>query len=52
MLKILKKYNVKKVYYGHIHGNYTIPSTFEYEGITMEIISADYLKFVPQIVKI
>ena len=51
LIEILKKYNVKKVYYGHIHGNYTIPSTFEYEGITMEIISADYLKFVPQIVK-
>ena len=52
LIEILKKYNVKKVYYGHIHGNYTIPPTFEYEGITMEIISADYLKFVPQIVKL
>ena len=52
LIEILKKYSIKKVYYGHIHGNYTIPCTFEYEGITMEIISADYLKFVPQIVKI
>jgi predicted phosphohydrolase len=52
LIEILKKYSIKKVYYGHIHGYYTIPCTFEYEGTTMEIISADYLKFVPQIVKI
>lgn len=48
LIEILKKYGIKKVYYGHIHGNYSIPSTFEYEGINMEIVSADYLKFVPR----
>ncbi len=51
LVEILKEFDVKKVYYGHIHGNYTIPPSFEYEGIEMNIISADYLKFVPKIVK-
>ena len=48
LIEILKKHNIKKLYYGHIHGNYTVSSTFEYEGIDMEIVSADYLKFIPK----
>ncbi len=51
LIEILKKYDIKKVYYGHIHGNYTVPTSFIYEGIEMSIVSADYLKFVPKIVK-
>jgi predicted phosphohydrolase len=44
----MKEYGVKRLYYGHIHGNYTIAPTFTYEGIEMSIISADYLSFVPK----
>ena len=51
LMDILKKHGIKKVYYGHIHGNFTVPSTFEYDGISMSIVSADYLKFTPKIVK-
>ncbi|MBQ8584224.1 MAG: metallophosphoesterase [Clostridia bacterium] len=51
LIEILKAHSVKRVYYGHIHGNYTVPPTFEYEGISMSIVSADYLKFTPKIVK-
>ena len=51
LIEILKRYDIKKVYFGHIHGNYTVPPTFTYEGIDMSIVSADYLKFVPKIVK-
>jgi len=51
LIEILKKYDIKEVYYGHIHGNYTVPPSFEYEGIKMSIVSADYLKFIPKIVK-
>ncbi len=51
LVNILKEYGIKKVFYGHIHGNYTIAPTFEYEGIEMSIVSADYLKFIPKIVK-
>ena len=51
LIDILKRYEVKKVYFGHIHGNYTVPPSFTYEGIEMTIISADYLKFIPKSVK-
>ena len=48
LIAILKKYGVSTVYYGHIHGNYTIPEKIVYEGISMKIISADYLSFTPK----
>lgn len=51
LVELLKEYGVKRVYFGHIHGNYTVESKFTYEGIEMNIISADYLKFVPKVVK-
>ena len=50
LISTLKEYGIKKVYFGHIHGNYTVDPHFMYEGIDMHIISADYLKFVPKIV--
>ena len=48
---ILHEYGIRRVFFGHIHGNYTCPSEFEYEGITMSLISADYLSFIPKIIK-
>jgi predicted phosphohydrolase len=51
LCNILKEYGVKKVYFGHIHGNYTLPQVTEYNGLEMHIISADYLEFTPKIVK-
>ncbi len=48
LIALLKEYNIKRVYFGHIHGNYTVDPHFNYEGIEMHIISADYLKFVPK----
>lgn len=51
IISLIKSYNVKDVYFGHIHGNYTVPPVTEYEGINLHIISADYLGFVPKIVK-
>ena len=46
----LKEYDIKRVYFGHIHGNYTVPPTIEYDGIEMHLISADYLDFIPKII--
>ena len=51
LIALLKEYEIKQVYFGHIHGNYTVPPHFNYDGIEMHIISADYLKFVPMLVK-
>jgi len=48
LIDILTEYGVKRVYYGHIHGNYTVEPRFDYKGIEMSIISADYLGFIPK----
>ena len=48
LIKLLKEYEIKRVYFGHIHGNYTVEPRFTYEGIDMHIISADYLRFIPK----
>ena len=50
IIAVLKEYEIKRLYYGHIHGNYTVPPSFEYEGIEMNIISADYLGFTPKFI--
>lgn len=50
IIEVLHRYNVKNVYYGHIHGVYNLPSSFEYDGIKFTITSADYLNFVPLLV--
>ena len=46
MLRILKKYDIKKCYYGHLHGN-SIKEAVEGEhiGITFKLVSADGLDF-------
>ena len=51
LIEILHRYGIQRVFFGHIHGNYTVPPTFVYEGIEMSLISADYLSFVPKIIK-
>lgn len=51
MIAPLEEYGIKRLYYGHIHGNYTVEPTFVYKDIEMSIISADYLNFVPKIVR-
>lgn len=47
IIDVLKKYNVSECFFGHIHGKYDIPLTFEFEGISFTIVSADYLDFKP-----
>lgn len=48
LIDILKKNGIRRLYFGHIHGNYLLPPVFHYEGIEMHIISADYLAFIPK----
>ncbi|MCQ2451200.1 MAG: metallophosphoesterase [Clostridia bacterium] len=47
---VLKKYDIKKVYYGHIHGAGKYKLVCEYEGISLQNISSDLVGFVPQII--
>lgn len=44
----LLEFGVRRLYFGHIHGLYSIEPSFEYRGIKMSIISADYLNFTPK----
>lgn len=46
MLEVLKAYDVKRCYFGHIHG--ASPTHFELDGIEMTLISADALSFIPK----
>ena len=50
IMSILSEHKIKRVFYGHIHGNYTVPQKFIHNEIEMNIISADYLGFVPKII--
>ena len=50
IISTLVDYGVKRCFFGHIHGVYTHPSCFEYSGIKFQMISADFLDFIPQII--
>lgn len=50
IVAVLKEYGIKRMYYGHLHGNYTMPAVIEHEGIKMNLISADYLEFIPKFI--
>lgn len=53
IVEILKEYNVKKCYYGHVHGASMIRGSFngKYEGINFKLISCDALSFIPLLVR-
>jgi len=44
----LHEYGVKNCYFGHIHGGYNVPRSFEFENIAFSLISSDFLNFSPQ----
>lgn len=45
----MNEFGVSHCYFGHIHGNYYVPRSTETDGITMSLISADFLNFIPMI---
>ena len=51
LMDILEEFGISRLYFGHIHGNYTLPQVIDHNGLKMHIISADYLKFIPKAVK-
>ena len=47
MVSLLAQYEIKNVYFGHIHAAYSVPRTFKYENITFCLTSSDFLNFYP-----
>lgn len=50
LLEVLNEYEVRRCYFGHIHGTYALPGTFSYGKTEFTLISADFLDFVPHII--
>ncbi len=50
-IEILKEFNVKIVYYGHIHGNGFNNAIPEFNGIKLKLVSSDCINFVPYLIK-
>lgn len=48
--QLFEEYGVKKVIYGHLHGeeNFKTGITGEKNGISYELVSADFLNFIPK----
>ena len=47
ILEVLNRFDIKTVYYGHIHGSGIGKTVKEYDGITLKNISADCVSFTP-----
>lgn len=47
---LIKAYDIRNVYFGHIHGGYHLPLDYACDGMALHLISADYLDFLPKIV--
>ena len=47
IVNLLKEYGITSCYFGHIHGAYSSPRTFRFEGIEFTICASDYLDFIP-----
>ena len=51
--ELFEKYNVKKVFYGHLHTKegYNRSIQGEFNGVLYSLVSCDYLKFMPLKIK-
>ncbi len=47
ILDVLKEFEIKRVYYGHLHNWGTKPLYEEWEGIKFTLVSSDYRSFTP-----
>ncbi len=51
LLNVLKSYPVRQCFFGHLHGYVSAGSSkIEYEGINFNLVSADFLRFVPRLI--
>lgn len=47
IFEVIKKYDIKKVYHGHIHGSGFNNAVKEYDGVEFKLLSADCVDFTP-----
>lgn len=47
IVSVLKEFNIRRCFYGHIHGVYDTAGILEHEGIQFIMVSADYRDFIP-----
>ena len=52
LVDILHEHNITRCYYGHIHGDYGPEARFDFENVTFQLVSSDFLDFVPVPVRI
>ena len=50
IIDILYRYDIKDVYFGHLHGVRAEQLDSEYLGTRLHLVSCDYLNFVPVLV--
>lgn len=50
IITVLKRYGIKKLYYGHIHGSGSFNAPQKFEGIAFKLLSADSLRFTPAMI--
>ncbi|MGN1131651.1 MAG: metallophosphoesterase [Ruminococcus sp.] len=52
IFETLHNYNIKKCYYGHLHGQKIIKYSYngDYEGINLKLISTDSVSFTPVLI--
>lgn len=53
LLSLLKEYSIDRCYFGHIHGKNASQKVVlgDYEGINMQLIACDFLKFMPLLIE-
>ena len=47
LIGVLERFGVRRCYFGHIHGAYSVPALRKYKGMEFRLISSDYLDFYP-----
>lgn len=47
LLEVLYRHNIKRVYYGHLHGVSPAALTTQINGISLRLVACDHLAFVP-----
>lgn len=47
IVAVLKRFSIRRCYFGHIHGVYEVPRTTLRDGISYTLTSADFLDFYP-----